>query len=79
MTRSTKMLTALVLEGRLRRTTTCMIQRPFPSTIAAQPPHVTLPRIKTVVRKHQENDGQRLPCLDKAVLAQGGVLVFGFA
>ena len=35
-----------------------MIQPPFPSTIGAQPRHVTFLTTKTVVRKNQENDGQ---------------------
>ena len=51
-----------------------MIQPPFPSTIRAQLCHGTF---LTAVRKNQENDGQMgSPCLDKPVLAQGGVYTF---
>ena len=50
-----------------------MTQPPFPSTIAAQPCHITFSDHKSRGQKKpgkRQSDG--LPCLDKAVLAQGG-------
>ena len=35
-----------------------MIQSPVPSTIEAQPHHITFLTTKTAVRKNQENNGQ---------------------
>ena len=49
-----------------------MIQPPFPSTIAPQPRPVAFLTTKHVVRKTRKTM-VRLPCLDHAVLAQGGV------
>ena len=50
-----------------------MTQPFFPCTISAQSRNNEFLTIKTVVRKtHQNNSHTGSPCLDKAVLAQGG-------
>ena len=51
-----------------------MIQRPFHSTIEAQPRNVTFLTIKTVVKKIPKKKGRSggLMCLAKAMLGRGG-------
>ena len=53
--------------------TTSLIQTAFPSTIGAQPHHITILTTKTAGRKNQENNGQTGAVLGQAsACATGG-------